>query len=136
MADPAAVGAVRLGAAAAGVALAGLAAWLGWQNLRHPAWWDAWIFWMPVTLLLAALAALCGWVAWRGDDPESRAAMSAAWAGGLLLGGLGFVVGFVGPLVIWPGASLGPLLGILITGPLGFVAGATAGLAWRARRAA
>jgi hypothetical protein len=125
----------RLAAAAVGAALGGLAAWLCLQNLRHPAWWDAWIFWVPVALLLATLATLCWWFALQGDDPDSRAAMLAAWAGGLLLGALAFVAGFVGPLVVAPNANLGPLLGILVTGPLGFVGGALAGLAWWALRA-
>jgi len=39
----------------------------------------------------------------------------------------GFVIGFVGPLIGAPGANQGPLLGIFITGPIGFVAGAAAG---------
>lgn len=46
------------------------------------------------------------------------------WAFGL--GGLGFVLGFFGPIIFAPEANQGPLLGIFITGPLGFFAG----LAW------
>jgi hypothetical protein len=41
-----------------------------------------------------------------------------------MVGGVGLAIGFVGPLVLYPKASLGPLLGILATGPLGFVVGA------------
>ncbi len=37
------------------------------------------------------------------------------------------MAGFLGPLVLSPKASLGPLLGILLTGPLGFVLGALIG---------
>ena len=43
--------------------------------------------------------------------------------GALVLGGIGFVGGFVGPIVFTPEANQGPLLGIFITGPLGFIAG-------------
>jgi hypothetical protein len=50
----------------------------------------------------------------------------ARWA--LILGILGFLGGFVGPIVFNPGANQGPLLGIFITGPLGFVIGAIVGL--------
>jgi hypothetical protein len=51
---------------------------------------------------------------------------------GWVLGAIGLGLGFVGPLVMNPKANLGPLLGILITGPFGFVLGALgAALVWR-----
>jgi hypothetical protein len=50
-----------------------------------------------------------------------------ALAYGLVLGGVGFVGGFVGPIVFTPESNQGPLLGIFITGPLGFIAGAVIG---------
>jgi hypothetical protein len=43
--------------------------------------------------------------------------------GGLVLGGVGFALGFFGPLLITPEANQGPLLGIFITGPLGLIVG-------------
>lgn len=39
------------------------------------------------------------------------------------MGFLGFVVGFFGPMILVPDANQGPMLGIFITGPLGFVLG-------------
>ena len=48
--------------------------------------------------------------------------------GGAILGGIGFVGGFVGPIIFTPESNQGPLLGIFITGPLGFVLGALGGL--------
>ena len=42
---------------------------------------------------------------------------------GALLGGIGFLIGFVGPVIFFPEANQGPLLGIFITGPGGFVLG-------------
>jgi hypothetical protein len=52
--------------------------------------------------------------------------------GAIVLGGLGFVLGFFGPLLFTPEANQGPLLGIFITGPggavLGFVVGIVYGL--------
>ena len=50
--------------------------------------------------------------------------------GGLILGGIGFSAGFFGPIIFTPEANQGPLLGIFITGPLGFLLGAVAGLVW------
>lgn len=51
------------------------------------------------------------------------------WAclGAVLVGGLGFVGGFFGPIVFAPEANQGPLLGIFITGPLGVVVGGIVG---------
>src|SRR5687768_6223822 len=42
---------------------------------------------------------------------------------GLIIGVIGFTLGFCGPVVFTPQANQGPLLGIFITGPLGFFAG-------------
>jgi hypothetical protein len=58
----------------------------------------------------------------------------------LIVGAIGFVVGYFGPLIFYPGSNQGPLLGIFLTGPLGFVGGgffgALVGLirAYRSRR--
>lgn len=40
---------------------------------------------------------------------------------GAILGIIGFLGGFVGLVIFTPEANLGPLLGIFITWPLGFV---------------
>jgi hypothetical protein len=53
--------------------------------------------------------------------------IAASLAGGFVLGGIGFVGGFFGPMIFAPGANQGPLLGIFITGPLGFVLGCVGG---------
>lgn len=55
--------------------------------------------------------------------------MHLKWAaiGAVVLGGIGFVGGFFGPLLFTPQANQGPLLGIFITGPLGFLFGAILG---------
>src|SRR3569832_1466092 len=55
--------------------------------------------------------------------------------GALALGGLGFALGFFGPMIFAPEANQGPMLGIFITGPGGAVLGAVAGwIAWLKRR--
>lgn len=46
----------------------------------------------------------------------------------LLLGAVGFACGFFGPIALNPEANQGPLLGIFITGPLGFLLGGGLGL--------
>lgn len=53
-------------------------------------------------------------------------------AGALLLGAVGLIVGFFGPLlvgvVVGSQANLGPLWGIFVLGPVGVLLGAVAGL--------
>jgi hypothetical protein len=46
---------------------------------------------------------------------------------GLVFGIMGFILGFVGPMIITPNANQGPLLGIFITGPAGFIVGSIIG---------
>ncbi|WFP61979.1 MULTISPECIES: hypothetical protein [unclassified Mesorhizobium] len=50
---------------------------------------------------------------------------------GAILGIVGFLGGFVGPVILTPEANQGPLLGIFITGPLGFVLGLVVGFVLR-----
>lgn len=50
---------------------------------------------------------------------------------GAILGIVGFLGGFVGPVIFTPEANQGPLLGIFITGPLGFVLGLVVGFILR-----
>jgi len=45
----------------------------------------------------------------------------------LILGFTGFILGFVGPIIVAPDANQGPLLGIFITGPAGAILGAIIG---------
>ena len=113
----------RLGSASLGVVLITLAAWLALRNLSLPTR-DGWIFWVPVTLWLLTMSVLCWWSTLFGHQAASRASIRASWRVGWMVGALGLAIGFVGPLVIYPSANLGPLLGILLTGPLGFVVGA------------
>jgi hypothetical protein len=59
--------------------------------------------------------------------PKQRVRLGYALRGGCLLGGIGFVLGFLGPIIVTPEANQGPLLGIFITGPAGFVVGVILG---------
>ena len=69
-----------------------------------------------------------GWYAWtRTASVNSSLARSVGyWA--MVIGAIGFIGGFFGPMVFAPGANQGPLLGILITGPVGVLIGAIGGL--------
>lgn len=82
------------------------------------------------------IAAFLLWFAALADDPRERKCM--AWT--LLIGGgiglICFLAGFIGPLIFAPEANQGLLLGIFITGPLGFLAGCAIGFVWTRMRVA
>ena len=101
--------------------MAGLAVWIAMRNLSLPTH-DGWIFWVPIVLWLLTMSLLCWSVVVKG--PAMRASARSSWLAGWIVGGIGLLLGFVAPLVVSPNANLGPLLGILLTGPLGFVIGA------------
>jgi hypothetical protein len=52
---------------------------------------------------------------------------------GLTVGGVAFLVGFIGPMILG-GGNQGPLLGIFYTGPIGTVVGLVWGLLRAAHR--
>jgi hypothetical protein len=81
-----------------------------------------------VDLFIAAAAAIyAGRLVWNSGRSGSPGFFRSVVLGGLLTGAAGFAVGFFGPIVLTPGANQGPLLGLLITGPLGLVFGAMGG---------
>ena len=113
----------RWGMAILGGLLGGLAVWLTVRNLSLSTH-GGFMFWVPITLWLLTMSVLCLWSSMFGDQAASRASIGASWRMGWMVGGVGLAIGFVGPLVIYPKSNLAPLLGILVTGPVGFVVGA------------
>ena len=98
------------------------------------------VYWLPCSLILPAERP--EWIPWLGSLACAVAAGRYVWkrsasapsglvtcvvTGALVTGAIGFSAGFFGPLVFAPGANQGPLLGIFITGPLGFLFGAAGG---------
>lgn len=96
----------------------------------------AFSYWIPYTVLLPLelnglaqlLALLTGALAGRfiytrtNPNGQGGGRMRAALRDALVFGGIGFALGFFGPMLLG-GGNQGPLLGIFITGPLGFVVG-------------
>ncbi len=72
-------------------------------------------------------AALCWWFVIRGHIAKSRNLMLSTLVGGVAVGGLGFIIGFVGPIIFTPHSNQGPLLGVFVTGPIGVCVGALIG---------
>jgi hypothetical protein len=102
------------------------------------------MFWLPFSIvaylpahfLIATLGSLAAaiWAAryvWRRTESAAEGGILAMTFGGaLIVGAVGFVGGFFGPMIFVPEANQGPLLGLLITGPLGFVAGGIGGFVY------
>src|SRR5436190_23638001 len=113
----------RVSAALAALPLTALAATVAIGQLRNG-------FDVMGSLMLGgfgSLALLCIWFAIRGANAEAHARMRGALRTAFLLGPIGFIVGFVGPLLLAPDANQGPLLGFFVTGPAGFMVGLLAG---------
>jgi len=102
------------------------------------------VFWVPFSLLsflpghflLATVGSLVAaiWTAkymWRCTE-ESRddGLLALTFGGALVVGTIGFVGGFFGPMIFAPEANQGPLLGLFITGPLGFLLGGAGGFVY------
>jgi hypothetical protein len=91
-------------------------------------------FLAPVTALIIAI--LMGIFIWKktGNAKAPKSMFVYVLVGGILLGTIGFILGFFGPLIFSPSSNQGPLLGIILTGPIGFMAGLlSGGLYWVAK---
>ena len=80
-----------------------------------------------LSLLCAIGAARHTWQQ-MGSMPDGL--VSTILSGAMTVGAIGFCGGFFGPIVFTPEANQGPLLGIFITGPLGFILGGVCGLVY------
>lgn len=75
-----------------------------------------------------SFGAMCLWFSLKGHLSYARAHMTYTLLGGIIWGAMAFLGGFIGPLIFAPEANQGPLLGIFITGPIGFVIGLGIGI--------
>ncbi len=85
---------------------------------------DAWLL-----VVFYAVAACLGWVVVvRIGDAPSRLLIRNAGRWAAFLGIPAFAVGFIGPMILMPEANQGPLIGFLLTGPLGAFLGVVVGV--------
>jgi hypothetical protein len=105
------------------------------------------IFWLPPSpvpfgegsvlpsLIALACAAAAGWSVWNRLGKVNPGLVTSVMLGAMVLGAIGFCGGFFGPMIFAPEANQGPLLGLFITGPLGFLLGGIGGLVyWQAKK--
>jgi hypothetical protein len=105
------------------------------------------VYWVPFSLIMSGdrpewipflgsliCAILAGRFVWRTTGSAPSGLFTHIGLGAAIVGGIGFVGGFFGPMLFAPGANQGPMLGLLITGPLGCLLGAVGGaLYWLVR---
>jgi len=83
-----------------------------------------------MAIVLGILGAVVGGTVGKAlQSPSARVRTVARWCAGTatVAGVVGFLAGFVGPILLRPDSPQGPLLGIFFTGPLSTVAGAVLG---------
>jgi hypothetical protein len=84
------------------------------------------IAWLPQMVSLIAAIGISVFL-WKKTGSMSTGLASSILIGGIIVGSIGFIGGFIGPMIFYPEANQGPLLGIFITGPIGFVIGLIGG---------
>ena len=89
--------------------------------------------WMSVTLALFS-AILAGWYTWQLVAGEKVGVGVSVICGALMLGGLGFIIGFLGPMIVAKDTSQGALVGVLMTAPLGVILGAIGGYIYASKQ--
>lgn len=105
------------------------------------------IFWVPMSLIpyvhelgIAYFVALgcagtAAWYVWKKSASTDTGLAQSVIYGAFMVGGISFCAGFFGPMIFAPGANQGPMLGLFITGPLGFIAGGVGGFVyWLVKR--
>lgn len=86
---------------------------------------DSMVTFVPIVVAGAA-AALASRLVWK-QTRNPHGLLNLMVMGGLLVGTIGFCGGFFGPMIFSPESNQGPMLGLLITGPLGVVLGTIGG---------
>lgn len=81
---------------------------------------------LPIPAVALTWAILSLGFALAGHRAEMRRHLGDALIGGLAVGSVALACGFIGSLIVARG-NQGPMLGIFVTGPLGFVLGAIGG---------
>ena len=106
------------------------------------------VYWLPLSLIpgvheIALLPNLISLViaifvsalVWKKTANTSNSLASHIIMGGIIIGSIGFILGFFGPIIFKPDSNQGPLLGIFITGPLSFIIGLISGAVfWKVKR--
>ncbi len=81
-------------------------------------------------------AIVAAWFTWQLTSGKKTGTLLAVTGSALILGGLCFTAGFLGPMVFAKETSQAPLIGIFIAAPLGLIVGAIGGYTYANRKEA
>ena len=90
--------------------------------------------WLSTAFSLAC-ALLAAWFTWKLVAGEKTNVAVAVIGGALILGGLCFTIGFLGPMVFAKDTSQGLTIGLFIAAPVGVIMGAIGGYVYVSRHA-
>jgi hypothetical protein len=82
---------------------------------------------------LGPIMFLALWFAFFGADAAERARMGLTLKIAAAVGVIGFLGGFILPMILTPEANQGPMMGIFLTGPAGLALGCIGGFIWARR---
>ncbi|MDE2388730.1 MAG: multidrug ABC transporter permease [Betaproteobacteria bacterium] len=86
------------------------------------------------TVFSFACAIPGAWFTWQLISGKKTSTLIAVTGGALILGGLFFTLGFLGPMVFAKDTNQGPLIGIFIAAPLGVITGAIGGYVYATKQ--
>lgn len=86
-----------------------------------------WNFPILPFILSLLLAAGIGFLVWKSLGKKTENFTRYVLMGGVITGAILFLAGFIGPMIFIPSSNQGPMLGLFITGPLGFLIGLLGG---------
>jgi hypothetical protein len=106
-------------------------AWLEFLIAIRFQWWTGYFGWVRPLLPFVCAAVV---VRYTWPTAASVPGVLSVLVGAAVTGGIGFAIGFFGPMILEPSSPQGPLLGIFVTGPLGLLAGAVGGAVFWLKR--
>jgi hypothetical protein len=89
--------------------------------------------WIASAVAFIVALALSRFV-WTHSEKAPDGLAASIFMGAVVIGAVGFTIGFFGPLLVSPQDNQGALLGLFITGPAGFVIGGIGGFVFWSRR--
>ncbi|MBM3401421.1 MAG: hypothetical protein FJY21_03760 [Bacteroidetes bacterium] len=84
-------------------------------------------FGIIIIVLSLLISIYLGYFVWKYMGTGSNSLSRYIFLGGIIFGSVGFIIGFVGPIILSSPENQGPLLGIFLTGPVGFIIGLIGG---------
>ncbi|PTN11869.1 multidrug ABC transporter permease [Nitrosomonas aestuarii] len=88
-----------------------------------------------ISVALSLVCAACvGWYSWQSFSSKKMSVSASVLNGALILGGLGFIFGFFGPMLLVQDTQQAIFFGIIVACPIGLILGAIGGYVFASRK--